>query len=261
MNILDKIVGKKKKRLEIRKRILPQSEIIKKVNSLPATKDFLKAISGNKVSIIAEIKKESPSAGVILKRLYLKKIVSAYNETGVNAISVLTEEDFFKGRLPSLMDVRDLTELPILRKDFIIDEYQVYESRFFGADCILLISRILTQERIEKLLEIAHSLTLDCLVEVDSEAQLRKVLNTKAKIIGINNRNLKNFKIDLSKTKKLIKKIPKDKIIVSESGIKSLRDVSLLKTFPLDAVLIGQYFLQAKDRVKRINDVKRLLAD
>ena len=168
---------------------------------------------------------------------------------------MLTEVRFFKGRLDYLKDIRKKVKLPILRKDFIIDEYQIYESRVYGADAILLISSILPIEKLKSFLNIAKKLKLDCLVECDCLRSLRKALKAHAEIIGINNRDLHNFKIDFKKTKRLIKYIPKGKIVVSESGINTRGDIEFLKTLGISSVLIGTTFLICKNIAGKVKEL------
>lgn len=208
-------------------------------------RDFRSAISSEGISLIAEIKKESPSEGEIFTGNFRPgEIAQIYEKNGAAAISVLTDEKYFGGSFEFLKDVRNATEsVPILCKDFIVSEHQIFKAREFGADAILLIASLLSVEQIEKFLKVADNLSMDCLVEVHNEEELEKVLKTSAQIIGINNRNLRTFEIDLSITEKLQKLIPDDRIVVSESGIKSAADIPK----GVDAILVGTAIMKSKN--------------
>ena len=172
------------------------------------------------------------------------------------ALSVLTEEDFFLGSLDNLKIARDAVDLPILRKDFILEPYQVYESRVSGADCILLIVSILTKDKLIELLDLAKSINLECLVEIHDQAELKRVLSLKKDfILGINNRNLENFEVDLKTSEKILPFIPKGNTIVVESGIKNYQDVLFLKLLRVNAVLIGEEFMRASDIASQVKEV------
>jgi len=174
---------------------------------------------------------------------------------GVQAISVLTEEDFFQGNINYLNDARAVTTVPLLRKDFILEAYQVYESRYFGADAVLLIADILTKDKITELMGIATELGLDCLVEVHDEKELKKVLSMKIPLIGINNRDLHTLECDFKTTEKLYPLVPRDKVVVVESGIKSTQDTLFLKILGVNAVLIGSTFMSAENIRGRVEEV------
>lgn len=243
MSILEKIVYHKKNEILDQKLKNPLARFQKMLKK--SDRDFKKSISKPGLNIIAEIKKASPSNGVLRKDFSPIQIAKIY-EKYAQAISVLTDEEFFQGKLEYLTEVRNVTTIPILQKDFVIDEYQIYQSRLYEADAILLIAAILTKSQIDRFLKIAQSLDIDCLVEVHNEEELKKVLKTNAQIIGINNRDLNTLKVDLNTTLNLCKIIPEDKIIVSESGIKNPHDLTLLKD-KVDAVLIGACFMKAHD--------------
>lgn len=259
MTFLEDIVNNKKLEVETQKRLLPMDDIkAQLVDSLP-TRDFLRAISvAGKISLIAEIKRASPSKGVIRAELNPAEIAKIYESSGARAISVITDEKFFQGHLSFLKTVRANSTLPILRKDFIIDEYQIYQSRLAGADAILLITAILSQSQLTDFLAIAEGIGLRCLVEVHSEDELMRVIETPARIIGINNRNLHTFEVDIQTTVKLLPLIPKDRIIVSESGISSRYDVQLLKDCGVQAVLVGESLMSSNDIALK---VKQLIMD
>lgn len=174
---------------------------------------------------------------------------------GAQGISVLTEEDFFAGNLNFINEVKSAVDLPVLRKDFIIEAYQVYESRFFGADAILLIADLLSKDKISEFMKIADSLGMDCLVEAHTEKELKKVLDLKVPLIGINNRDLHTLEVDPKITERLITLVPKDKVVVVESGLKNSQDILFLKILGVKAVLIGESILRADDRSEKIKDL------
>lgn len=256
-DILIEIVQKKKENILLAKQQFPEEELKAKVGNLAATRPFIEAIAKPRtISLIAEIKKASPSRGVIRENFNLAEIVSAYKEAGAQAISVLTEEDYFGGNISYLNEVKNLTDAAILRKDFILEPYQVYESRYFGADAILLIADLLTQQTLSQLLQIASELGLDCLVEVHSEKELKKVLKLKSvNLVGINNRDLHTLEVNSKTTEKLFPLVPKDKMVVVESGIKSYQDVLFLKILGVSAVLVGEAFMEAGDIKKKVQEL------
>lgn len=243
--ILDKIVEKKKQ--EIKSLDKNMFKVIQK-----SKRDFKAHIKG-KNNIIAEIKKASPSNSRLNRDIDIIKTTKIYNRYA-NAISVVTDKEFFGGDVKDIKIIKQHTSLPILRKDFIIEESQIYESRFYGADAILLIASILSKEQINKYIKIAKKLSMDLVVEVHSKEELDKVLSTDAEIIGINNRNLKNFVIDIRTTLRLKKHIPKDKLIISESGIESFQEVNDLNS---NAVLIGTAILTSKNIKEKISKLRR----
>lgn len=255
-NILKKIVIQKKKEVEAKKKSLPLIFIKKSLKKQTARYSFKKALlKKDKIALIAEIKKASPSAGVIKRDLNIKKIVDIYNKAGVNAISVITEENFFQGSIQNLVIAKKMARVPILRKDFIIDPYQIYESKFYGADAILLIATILDNRTINRFIKIARTLNIDCLVEVHNLKELNRILKTNAEIIGINNRDLKTFKINFQTSLKLAPKIPSPKIIVSESGIENQEDVKKLKKAGVNAILVGTALMKSKNIFRKIKQL------
>ncbi|MFA4889222.1 MAG: indole-3-glycerol phosphate synthase TrpC [Candidatus Omnitrophota bacterium] len=252
---LKEIIAKKKERIALSKQSLSEEELKSKMQGLPPTRAFIPAISKPRViSLIAEIKKASPSRGVIRENFSAQEIAKIYQEAGVQAISVLTEEDYFQGSLSYINEVKNVTTVPVLRKDFILEAYQVYEARYFGADAILLIADLLTREKITELMGIADSLGMASLVEVHTEKELKKVLNLKAPLIGINNRNLHSLEVDFKTTEKLFTLVPKERIVVVESGIKTAQDVLFLKILGVNAVLIGEAFMSAADIRKKVEE-------
>ncbi len=248
--ILDEIVKHKIIEVNRQKELLPLDEIKRNFNVNHVSRRFKEAISvPNRINLIAEIKKASPSRGIIRKDFDPADIAITYEANGASAISVITDKKFFHGELEFLSIVRSVTSLlPILRKDFIIDEYQIYQSKMAGADAILLIAAILDLDTLQRFWDVATEIGLDCLVEVHTADELRKVLRTSASIIGINNRNLHTFEVDIQTTAMLSKMIPEGKVIVSESGIFSKDDVVFLKSNGVHAMLIGES-LMASDNI------------
>lgn len=212
---------------------------------------FKKALSGDRMSVIAEIKKASPSKGIIKEDFDPSKIAEIYKSADVDAISVLTEKKFFKGDDKYIKDVKDASGKPVLRKDFIIDEYQIYQSKMLGADAILLIAAVLC-DKLKYFYDKAKSIGLDCLVEVHNKNEIDEAVSAGCDIIGINNRDLRDFSVNLNTTEKLIKYIPEDKIKVSESGIKTPDDIKYLKNIGIDAVLIGETFMRNTEDSEKI---------
>jgi len=256
VDILKDIVQKKKEKILLAKQQLPEEDLKNKIQGIPAARPFIEAISKPRtISLIAEIKKASPSQGVIRQDFNPIAIAAIYQEIGAQAISVLTEEDYFMGSISYLNDVKAAVNLPILRKDFILEAYQVYESRYFGADAILLIADLLTKDKLTELMQIASRLGLDCLVEVHDQKELKKVLGLKSGLIGINNRNLHTLEVDFKITESLYPLVPKEKVVVVESGIKNYQDVLFLKILGVSAVLIGQVFMESEDIKKKVQEV------
>lgn len=253
MNILDKITEKTKTRTEK----LNINNLKEKVQNLPR-KDFIfkNALSGDKIKIISEIKKASPSKGLICPDFDPIKIAKEYNEAKTDCISILTEPYFFLGNNAYIKDVKKVTDIPILRKDFIIDEKQIYESKIIGADCILLICAILDEKKLKEFLNLAHKLCLSALVEAHNEDEIKTALNCNAEIIGVNNRNLKTFEVDFNNTFKLRKLVPDDIIFVSESGIKTREDIIKLEENNVNAVLIGETFMKSKNKIEEIKKLR-----
>lgn len=239
--MINKIIENKKKEIEINKRRRPLSAFKHKLTS--SARDFQKAVSKNRLSLIAEIKRKSPSEKISNKTFDIKDIVKIYSRHA-DAISVLTDKKFFGGSLEDMKTVSKLTKLPVLRKDFIIEEYQIYESRLYNADAILLIASILPNGRLNDFIRIAHSYKMDCLVETHTEDDLKKAIVSDARIIGINNRNLDTLEIDTGTTLKLMGKVPKGRIIVSESGISSKGYINKIKS-KVNAILVGSFFMNS----------------
>ncbi|HHW57627.1 MAG TPA: indole-3-glycerol phosphate synthase TrpC [Clostridia bacterium] len=254
--ILDEIVKFKKEEVEEKKRIKPFKKLIREVK-VEYYGSFKKSLQKESISIIGEIKKASPSKGVIKENFNLLEIAKVYEKVDIDAISVLTEKKFFKGDENYLREIKKITSKPLLRKDFIVDEYQIYESKVLGSDAVLFIVSVLG-DKLKDFYNLAKNVGLDVLVEVHSEKELEMALKAGCDIIGINNRDLKTFEVDIKTTENLVRLIPKGIIIVSESGIKSLEDVRYLTSLGVDAVLIGETFMKIIDEVDKIVDfVKR----
>ena len=245
MNILDEIVAKTKSKLEEKKQGLSLEELSSKIDfeNLKET-NFKKSLQNKAEAIIAEIKKASPSAGIISDNFDPVLKSKEYESFGASALSVLTEEDYFLGNIQYLMDVKAITSLPILRKDFIVDEYQIYESKLIGADCILLIASILNDEELKNFSEIAERLKLDYIIEVHDEEELQRVKHFSNAIIGVNNRNLKTFDVDINNSVELKKIFEGENIFIAESGIKSKKDIEYLQQHNINVFLIGESLMK-----------------
>lgn len=257
MSILHDILKYKKEELQKTKSDIPMSDLKARIADMDVVRSFKDAIKreeNDHVKLIAELKKASPSKGLIREDFNLSKIISVYDKKDVAAISVLTEERFFSGKLNYLKETRKRTSKPVLRKDFIFDEYQVYETRANSADAILLIVAALERSQLSDLLELAKVLSLDCLVEVRNWQELDRALYCDAEIIGINNRDLNTLNISLDISLNLLKDIPDDRIKVSESGINSRADVETLEAAGADAILVGTAIMKAEDIGARIDE-------
>ncbi|MBU4312466.1 MAG: indole-3-glycerol phosphate synthase TrpC [Candidatus Omnitrophica bacterium] len=254
---LNEVVNVKKKEVEALKARTPITHFVHAKRLLKGVRAFKDAVSaGGRVNLIAEIKKKSPSNKKgFLKKLNVASIAKIYEENGAKAISVLTDKKYFGGDGLHIAEVRRVVNIPVLRKDFIIDEYQIYESRYLGADAILLIARILTKQQIQSFMHLAKRIGMECLVEVHCEKDLEKALVAGAKIIGINNRDLDTFKVSLGTTFKLASKMPDQVIKVSESGIGSNDDIARIKNAGVNAVLIGTSLLGSKDIGAKIKEI------
>jgi indole-3-glycerol phosphate synthase len=257
--ILNKIIEEKRREIESSKNEISQEELLNRIKNLKShrrRKFFKNSISKpNKIHLIAEVKKASPSAGVIRKDFDPLKIALTYEANGASAVSVLTDEKFFEGHISHLENIKKNIYLPILRKDFIIDEYQLYESILAGADAVLLIADLLSAEELKRFIDIGKEFNMDFLVEVHSEEDVKKAVDSRSDILGINNRDLHTFKVDIKTTERLVKIIPKGRIIVSESGIKTKEDVLYLKSLSVNAVLIGEVFMRSGDIGEKMREL------
>ncbi len=256
-NFLQEVINLKKKEVEALKAKRPLTHFVDSKRLLKGPRPFREAISSTAcMNLIAEIKKKSPSRKKgFFKKFDVASLAETYAKGGARAISVLTDKKFFGGSISHISEVRHTVNLPVLRKDFIIDEYQVYESRYSGTDAILLIARILTKEQIKSFMHLARRIGMDSIVEIHDENDLEKALLANAKIIGINNRDLDTFTVDIDNTFKLVSRMPKEILKISESGIKTSDDVSRLREIGVNAVLIGEAFLGAKDIDTNIKEI------
>lgn len=254
--MLNQIVSECLKALEIKKSTTPLEQLRREALKQPPPLDFASALRGKRPALIAEVKKASPSKGIIRPDFNPVEIATIYAENGASAISVLTEPCYFQGSLSYLKDIRSAVgNIPLLRKDFIFDTYQAYESRACGADSLLLIVAILSPDKLQELLLVSHQLGMSCLVEVHNKAELKSALHSGAGIIGINNRDLSTFAVDITVTQRLRPLIPGDKIVVSESGIKSRNDMEKLRKWGVDAALIGEALMSAPDIAAKMKEL------
>ncbi|MBN3040384.1 MAG: indole-3-glycerol phosphate synthase TrpC [Candidatus Omnitrophica bacterium] len=253
--VLSLILDSKKKRINVLKK--NSDAFLSLIKKAPAPLSFKNAIKQKgKVSIIGEIKQASPSAGILNKNFSPTEIAKIYKKNNLQAISVVTEEDFFLGKINYIEDIKKDITIPVLRKDFILDKVQILESRAVGADAVLLIAGILNEDKLSSLYNSSKELGMDVLVEVHTEKELKRVLKLGADIIGINNRNLHTFEVDLKRSEKLLPFVPEDVVKVSESGISSMKDVLLLKGLGVDAILVGECLMRAESiegKLKEIN--------
>ena len=246
--ILDTIIAHKQKELAIEQEQVPLAKLEDQISSLPPTRDFRGAITGRgTVKLIAEVKKKSPSKGIIREDFHPVSIAEAYVKNGAAAISVLTDKHFFAGELDYLRAIRDTVDVPLLRKDFTIDPYHIYQARVAGADAILLIVAALTVSQLRTFMEVAAALALACLVEVHTREELAIALDVEAQIIGINNRDLRTFHTDIATTFQLCEAIPADRVVVSESGIYAREDVMKLQEAGIHAMLVGESLMRSPD--------------
>tara|TARA_B110000444_G_scaffold67485_1_gene63489 strand:- start:155 stop:904 length:750 start_codon:yes stop_codon:yes gene_type:complete len=245
MTILNDIVKNTQEKLIEKKANMPLEEIKSQLKNLELPRGVFKENLINKdQAIIAEIKKASPSAGIISENFNPVEKAKEYEAFGASALSILTEEDFFQGSNQFLMDVKAITKLPIIRKDFMIDEYQIYEAKLMGADCILLIASVLSDNEITQFTDLAETLELDYLIEVHDEDELRRVEHFENAMIGVNNRNLKTFEVDLNNSINLKKLFNGDNLFIAESGIKNQDDIDELKNHDIHAFLIGESLMK-----------------
>lgn len=254
-SILEIIVAEKKREVAESKRKVPLDILKERLSARKAPCDFAAAIKGNGIKLIAEVKKASPSRGVLVEDFNPVALAKVYAQNGAAAISVLTEASYFQGKLEYLAQIRKEVGLPLLRKDFIFNEYQVYESAAYGADAILLIAAILSSSQLGELLKLSKSLELACLVEIHDEQELHKALDSGGEIIGINNRDLNTFKTKIETTQQLRPFIPNDKIVVSESGISRREDVKKMQDWGVNAILVGEALVTAQDIPIKIKEL------
>jgi len=255
---LDKIIDQTVSTVELDKKKNPLQELKSYLSDLNSTKGFFEAIKTRHdkglVSVIAEIKRASPSQGLIRENFNPKEIAQSYQESQATCLSVLTDSPYFQGSLEDLASVREVVELPLLRKDFIVDEYQIYQSRLYGADCILLIASILSDVQLNEFKEIAKELNLDVLIEVHDKAEMDRARKLDFSLIGINNRDLKTFEVNIETTINLSKNLH-NKIIVSESGIKTKEDVKKILSSGTKTFLVGESFMRASNPGEELKEL------
>ncbi len=256
-NFLEKILAHKQAEVAQRRARLPETELRHMSRNAAPPLDFLRALrSAERLAVIAEMKKASPSAGVLRPSFAPLEIAQAYAAAGAEAISVLTDEDFFQGALHHLQSIRPFVNLPLLRKDFIISPYQIHEARAFGADAVLLIAAALSPETLRHLLEATHELHMHALVEVHEASELEHALAAGARLVGINNRSLKTFQIDLSVTEQLAPMAGEGITLVAESGLRTATEVQRMKAAGVHALLVGTHFMQAHDPGEALREFK-----
>ena len=257
MNILEEIAEYTKVRIEQQKHKVSLEELKEKAYALEKGDfSFEKALKKSDISFICECKKASPSKGLIAEDFPYVEIAKDYEKAGADAISVLTEPKWFLGSDEYLKEIKAEVSIPLLRKDFTVDEYMIYEAKVMGASAVLLIVSILTKEQIVRYINICDELGLSALVETHDEKEVETALAAGARIIGVNNRNLKDFSVDTSNSANLRKKIPESVVFVSESGVKTSDDVEKLRNIGADAVLIGETLMRAADKSKTLNELK-----
>ena len=256
---LKEIIESTKTSISDKKKYFPQRDLESQLLHLGPTRGFrrnlIKSIQLNSLAVIAEIKKASPSKGLIRKNFEPEVLARNYEEAGATCLSVLTDQPYFQGSLDHLSLVKESVDLPLLRKDFIVDEYQIYESRYRGADCILLIVAALTRSQLKDYHDLARELNLDVLIEVHTVNETLRAVNINPNLIGINNRNLETFEVDLENTKHLVKDIPQEILIVSESGIKTREDVQKIFSYGVNIFLVGEAFMTAENPGRELRNI------
>lgn len=258
-DILQKILQRKVEEIRERSSKTPIEALIERVDDSPLPRGFVNAIrqalTDGRAAVIAEAKKASPSKGVMREHFDIVKIADSYETGGATCMSVLTDVDFFQGSDEYLKQARAICSLPLIRKDFIIDPYQVYEACIMGADCILLIAAALSDEQMKHLAELATKLKLDVLIEVHDAQELKRVLPLDLPLVGINNRNLRTFETSLNTTLDLLGVIPDDRIVVTESGIHTREDVKLMRDHNVNTFLVGEAFMREEDPGAKLREL------
>jgi len=253
--MLSQIVAKKKERVATAKACLSLRELKIRLADAKPLRPFGERLEQPGISVIGEVKRASPSKGSLGLSVAVEILAKQYEMGGAHAVSVLTEEDYFLGSVTDLQTVRTAVGLPVLRKDFVLTEYQLYESRYLNADAVLLIVRLLTRNQLQEYLCICRELQLGVLVEAHNSKEAEQALLAGAKILGINNRDLASFKTDLGHTLALAEMIPDDVILVSESGIQTASEVAMLKAVGVDAILVGETLVRSDDAVAKIREL------
>ncbi len=258
-DILKEIVAEKWRELEVLKQKKSQDALEKDVAAMPVCRGFARALKDReeqkKPGVIAEIKKASPSKGVIRKDFDPVQIARAYEKAGAACLSVLTDISFFQGKNSFMQSARSAVQLPVIRKDFMVDDYQIYESRLLGADCVLLIASVLSPELLERFYHLARDLGMDVLIEVHDRAEAEVALALEPELLGINNRNLRTFEVTLNTTFELLDLIPADVTVVTESGISCSQDVGMMLEAGVNSFLVGESFMREDDPGKKLNEM------
>jgi indole-3-glycerol phosphate synthase len=252
---LETVVERTRAGLEARKRALPADELRTRLGPARRGRPFSEALISEGISLIAEMKRASPSRGPIRPDATVAEVVSAYQAAGARAVSVLTEPEFFGGSLDDLVTARGACDLPLLRKDFVVDEYQLLEARAAGADAVLLIVAALERERLQELMAVASDLGMDSLVEVHDEDEVEAAVDAGAEVLGINNRDLHSLEVDLDTTFRLLADVPAGTVVVAESGITRHDDVERLERAGVDAILVGEALMRADDPVRAVREL------
>ncbi len=256
--MLKPILDNKLKEIAEKKKVVPLGEIREMAYTQPPTRGFKAALirKSKNLKIIAELKKASPSRGTLCRDFNVHRLAALYEQAGASAISVITDERYFGGSLSNLSEARKITNLPLLCKDFILDPYQIYEARCAGADAVLLIAGALTPEKLYEFLELAEKLHMDCLVEAHTASEIEDAIGAGASIIGINNRNLRDFKVNLEITVQLIRYLPRGCAVVSESGFKTREDACRVAALGVDAILVGEGLVTSPNPGRKIRELQ-----
>ena len=254
--ILDEICEQRQIQLNAEKNRIPFTEIRRLAESSPSKPGFIEALSKSGLSCICEVKKASPSKGLIRPDFHPVELAKEYESAGADCISCLTEEHYFQGSSEYLKHIADTVNIPILRKDFIIDEYQIYEAKYLGASAVLLIAAVLEYSRMKSYFDLAHELGLDCLVEVHTPEEMETVQKFNPKLIGVNNRNLKTFEVSLNITAELASLRQSEQLLVSESGIKTNQDMQTVQANGADAVLIGETLMRSDNITETLHTLR-----
>ncbi len=252
--ILDEIMAYHRENLPKIMREVPLADLRAFASVTAPALDFYAALKKPGVSLIAECKKASPSKGLMVRNYDPVELAKTYAKAGASAISVLTDARHFQGSLEHLRDVKESVKVPVLRKDFIFDPYQVYEARVAGADAVLLITAVLSDTDLHDLLQLTHKLGMNALIEVHTQAELERVLPLQPRIIGVNNRNLQTFEVDFANTARLRALIPDDVVVVGESGLKTADDVRQMRAIGVDAILVGETLVKSKNLAQTVRE-------
>lgn len=255
--ILDKLAEATRIRVEKEKKKIPLETVKQKALDMPKGDfSFEKAISEGDISFICEVKKASPSKGIIAEDFSYVQIAKDYEEAGASCISVLTEPDYFKGDKSYLKEISENVSLPLIRKDFVIDEYMIYDAKIHGASCVLLICSLLDKETIEKYIEICDNLGMSALVEAHDETEIKMAIAAGARMIGVNNRDLKTFTVDIGNSERLRKLVPDNILFIAESGIRTNADIRRLREAKVNGVLIGETFMRAENKKEMLQELR-----